>query len=162
MSYKVAKKSFKGNMLLLEKDGAKGKWYFLSTPVEAYAKSSGVEVGTEVEDIQTEQRGKDTYITKLSIKGGSSVKSPTNDNTSTSSGGSNGYRPSYGSKSPEESEKITRLSVLSSVATILSNVAFDNAEATIKEADALFDHFLTKIRPGATASSPKAEEEIPF
>lgn len=160
MAYKVTKKSFKGDMLLLNevgKESEKGKWYFLSEPVQAFAKKINVGAGSELETIETEQRGKDTYITKLKTSGDSQavVHRPTYQ------GSAPAKNTSWGQKSPEESEKITRLSVLSSVSNIVAQLQLTDVEEIKKVSSELFRSFLAEIKNGLNLA-PKQEEEIPY
>lgn len=160
MTYKVAKKSFKGDMLLLNevgKESEKGKWYFLTEAVQSFAKKLNVSAGSELESIETEQRGKDTYITKLKANGESpaSVYKPTTAYQQSSA------KSSWNQKTPEESEKITRLSVLSSVSNIVAQLQLTDVEEIKKVSTELFRSFLAEIKNGLT-SAPKTEDEIPY
>lgn len=163
MSYKVTKKSFKGDMLLLNevgKENEKGKWYFLSEAVQAFAKKINLGAGSEIESIETEQRGKDTYITKFKTSGDvNSVKRP----TYTSESSASSSKGTWGQKSPEESEKITRLSVLSSVSNIVAQLQISDVEEIKKVTCELYHTLLNEVKSNLSqTASKKAEEEIPY
>ena len=78
---------------------------------------------------------------------GASSASPTSKPSTTSTSSSGAGKPSYGNKSPEESERITRLSVLSSACSVVAAAPGQvevNALGDVVEE--LYTRFLNKIK----------------
>lgn len=160
MSYRVVKKSFKGNMLCLAEESQsdeEAKWYFLTPPVKSFA--SKVKAGDVIADIKTENKGKDTYISRLEVTKNGFITPPSKE------GNSSGYQTQryYNQKSPEENERITRLSVLSSTATIVASfisrndVDYENLIALTGE---VFDALVGKVKENETTQASTDDQGV--
>ena len=112
---KFVKAAFKPDVHMIQvqvsgKD--KPQWYACDQKVKTFAKNSFAE-GDDIELTIEKREGKD-YVTKVSRPGQASApqsQAPASEPAK--------YTPNtgkYGAKTPEESEKITRLSVMSSAA----------------------------------------------
>lgn len=65
---KILGRSKAGNMLKLESDNPKGfDWYFMTKPVMGFSKN--IPEGADI-DIETEEREGETYISRITLKGG--------------------------------------------------------------------------------------------
>lgn len=166
--YTIVKKSFKGNMIQLLQEGEeKPKWYFLNPAVEAFVKSAGIDTGATVTSIETEMQGKDIFITKLKSDRTGAPSSAGQQKSYVkpqykSSGGSG----SYSGISASESEKISRLSVMRSVSTIvaglINNLDIKSPQEVIDVSDIIFDHLLSRVKetpvqPSVNSDSPQEE-----
>jgi len=113
---KFIKVAFKKDMINVEENG-KGIWYDCDVKAKGYAKSAFQE-GAEVELVK-EDRGGKPFVTQVRRpgQGGASYTPPAPTGTTSTPQASQTTTPAkgnWGQKSPEESEKITRLSVMSS------------------------------------------------
>jgi hypothetical protein len=156
--YKITRKSFKGDMVELQSaDNAteKPKWYFLDEKVQTYSKN--LKKGDTV-NAKFIQKGKDSVITYITKGGESDVQSPASTDKPTSSyksypkyqSNNATQKPAWGQKSPEESERITRLSVLSSTVAIVAALKEVTVENVYEITEGLFDALLSKVKETKT------------
>jgi len=117
---KFGRVAFKPDMILIKgpENNGKGVWYNCSPQAKGYAKATFYE-DDEVELVLEQRDGKPfvTQVKRPGQGGASPASAAPTGGTSAPSGASTpnqGARPAYGQKTPEESEKITRLSVMSS------------------------------------------------
>jgi len=109
--------AFKKEMIKVNENG-KDVWYEADAKAKGYAKSAFKE-GDEVELVKEQRDGKD-FVTQVRRPGGSAGQSApvSNNQATTAPQAAPAPKPTWngGGKSPEESEKITRLSVMSTAA----------------------------------------------
>lgn len=113
-------------------DNNTAKWYGKTEAVEKFI--GNIVVGDEVE-IKSEFTGGKNFLTYI-IKG----------NSGSSFNKQEPSKQIYGQKSPEESEKIKRLSILSSVCTAVSALSGQLDQNTLPEyIECLYDRMYKKI-----------------
>lgn len=151
--YTLIKKSSNGKMFQLQETGkadSKPVWYYLANHVLKFA-----ETVKEADSfgIQTEKKHMKDYI--IRIEKGTS-EAPKNTNGASKEPWKPAPKKEWTpyQKSPEESEKITRLSVLSSAANIVANMEGITPELAYSTVEDLFSRMLTLIRP-----EPEHKEE---
>jgi len=140
---KVMAVSSNGNMFKLEKLDEKDGyvWYFLGDNVKGFAKT--IKVGEDI-DVKVEEINSQKTITFITKKTSTLVNSKVFIGGEGKTTEKKSWTPYQ--KSPEESEKIKRLSILSSVCTAVSAIQGQvdpNTLPTIIES--LFDKFYKKI-----------------
>lgn len=154
--YRVVKKSFKGDMLQLSEEtqtDEQAKWFFLTPAVQKFAVT--IKKGDSI-DVVTEDKGDKKYISRINTGKGSAERTPTAEApTKTWS------KPAstWGQKSPEESEKISRLSLLSSTATIVASLGLKDTTEVLGAIDVVYEK-LYGVLKATPLSEDKKEEPV--
>lgn len=133
MAVKLIKVAFKKDMIKVN-DNGKEMWYNCDKAAKGYAKTAFQEAvcnkenvvlqeGSEVELVKERRNieGQDVdFVTQVRKPGQGSYTPPASTGASapvsSPQAATPAFKPSYGAKTPEESEKITRLSIMSTAA----------------------------------------------
>ena len=126
---KLIKVAFQKDMIKVNENGTE-KWYDCEKAAKGFAKSNFkeatcnkenkvLEEGSEIE-LTIETRDNKPFVTQVRRPGQGAYTPPAASSAPAGTGAPAPYKPSYGQKTPEESEKITRLSVMSSATQAVS------------------------------------------
>ncbi len=159
--YQVTRKSFKGDMLQLTDDSQKNEWYFIEDKCQPFAKDIKVGDSISIRHDTIQQDGKSkkriTFLTKEKDGGGTAEAAIPGAGAPVQKKAE--FKP-YGQKSKRESEKISRLSVLSSTSNIVSAL-IEKEALPLDDLAELFnatDELFTKLMDRVNLNLPEDSE----